>query len=88
MGANGICRHCNISGSVATDAQECGRCPNRVMLSNGRCVLPCPVRQFMENDAYMHCYPCNMTDAFPADAAECAKCPEREMQEDGKCVLK
>ena len=79
------CMSCDAVGSVATSAQECARCPNRVY-ARGLCGLACPESSIMDKSGA--CVSCETTEVlYPQEANTCAQtCPNRK--QNGKaCVL-
>jgi hypothetical protein len=86
------CLSCDVIYVVnSTNATECARCPNRMMVGDTECALKeCPDGHIKSDDHY--CWPCDMTDAIWSDPVECAKCGNRKMfttrSGSDVCVLK
>ncbi len=94
---DGNCVSCSVE-SAMTSAEECAKCPNRFMSTNGQCFTcsyetglqadssecaKCPNRFRLTNG---NCYPCSYVNGLRIDSSDCAKCPNRFMVTDGYCI--
>lgn len=72
----GNCVACTTPQNIATTAEKCALCPNRIF-QNGLCRIPCPAGQFPTAKGI--CVSCNTPEAVPVEphAGSCQRCPNR-----------